>query len=107
MTKINQLLHLKHQDRIGWVGLGEMGYHMASNLQRYLSTLHLKMTVWNRTTSKTTKIHHHGVHVATSLEDLVAQSNIIFTSLKDDAAVEEVYETLIDLAGQVDHSIIF
>ncbi|KAG0240633.1 hypothetical protein BGX31_001820 [Mortierella sp. GBA43] len=84
-----------------------MGYNMATNLQRYLVSRSLTMTVWNRTAEKSKKMQHHGAHVAKSIEDLVAQSNIIFTSLADDAAVEEVYEVLIDLAGQVDHSIIF
>ncbi|KAF9414027.1 hypothetical protein BGZ94_000537 [Podila epigama] len=105
---MHHLLHLKHQDRIGWIGLGEMGYSMASNLQRYLVSRSLSMTVWNRTPSKSAKMHQkYGVRVAESLEDLVAQSNIIFTSLSNDAAVEEIYEILIDLAGQVEHNIIF
>ncbi|KAG0365439.1 NAD binding domain of 6-phosphogluconate dehydrogenase-domain-containing protein [Gamsiella multidivaricata] len=104
---MNHLFHLKQQDRIGWIGLGEMGYSMANNLHRYLASLHLNMTVWNRDPAKSAKLHHHGAHVAKSIEDLVAQSNIIFTSLADDAAVEEIYTQLIDLAGQVDHSIIF
>ncbi|KAF9917056.1 hypothetical protein BX616_002035 [Lobosporangium transversale] len=104
---IGNLIHLKQQDRIGWIGLGEMGYNMANNLQRYLTSRSLTMTVWNRTPAKAAKMHHHGARVAKSLEDLVAQSNIIFTSLKNDEAVEEIYEILIDLAGQVDHSIIF
>ncbi|KAF9177461.1 hypothetical protein BGZ51_007551, partial [Haplosporangium sp. Z 767] len=102
-----QLFQLKQQDRIGWIGLGEMGYNMANNLQRYLTSRSLNMTVWNRTPGKAAKMHSHGAHVATSIEDLVAQSNIIFTSLPNDNAVEEMYEILIDLAGQIDHSIIF
>ncbi|KAG0239772.1 hypothetical protein BGW41_007487 [Actinomortierella wolfii] len=100
--------HLKHQDRIGWIGLGEMGYYMAANLQKYLTSRSLNMTVWNRTRARADKLHHnHGVRVADSIEDVVAQSNIIFTSLANDQAVEEVYEILIDLAGQVEHDIIF
>ncbi|KAF9387717.1 hypothetical protein CPB97_002171 [Podila verticillata] len=105
---MHSIFHLKHQDRIGWIGLGEMGSRMAGNLQRYLVSRSLSMTVWNRTPAKSAKMHRkHGVRVAKSLEDLVAQSNIIFTSLSNDVAVEEIYETLIYLAGQVDHSIIF
>ncbi|KAF9961557.1 hypothetical protein BGZ72_003163 [Mortierella alpina] len=105
---MGHLLHLKQQDRIGWIGLGDMGRNMVGNLQRYLTSRSLSMTVWNRTPAKSAKMHQkHGVHVAKSIEDLVAQSNIIFTSLANDAAVEEIYEILIDLAGQVDHSIIF
>ncbi|KAF9969671.1 hypothetical protein BGZ73_007833 [Actinomortierella ambigua] len=100
--------HLKHQDRIGWIGLGEMGYYMAANLQKYLTSRSLNMTVWNRTPAKAEKLHHsYGVKVADSIEDVVAQSNIIFTSLSNDQAVEEVYEHLIELAGEVDHEIIF
>ncbi|KAF9167065.1 hypothetical protein DFQ26_005947 [Actinomortierella ambigua] len=102
------LPHLKHQDRIGWIGLGEMGYYMAANLQKYLTSRSLNMTVWNRTRAKADKLHNsYGVRVADSIEDVVAQSNIIFTSLSNDQAVEEVYEHLIELSGQVDHEIIF
>ncbi|KAF9088230.1 hypothetical protein BGX23_007546 [Mortierella sp. AD031] len=104
---MNHLIHLKQQDRIGWIGLGEMGYNMANNLQRYLASIHLTMTVWNRTPAKSQKMHRHGVYVAKDLEDLVAQSNIIFTSLSNDAAVEEVYAQLIGYAEQVEHPIIF
>ncbi|KAG0196320.1 hypothetical protein BGX28_010300 [Mortierella sp. GBA30] len=105
---MGHLFHLKQQDRIGWIGLGQMGFNMAGNLQRYLASRSLTMTVWNRTPAKSAKMHQkHGVHVAKSIEDVVAQSNIIFTSLANDAAIEEIYEILIDLAGQVDHSIIF
>ncbi|KAF9435815.1 hypothetical protein BGZ76_005469 [Entomortierella beljakovae] len=104
---MSHLIHLNQQDRIGWIGLGEMGYNMANNLQRYLATLHLNMIVWNRDPAKSAKMHHHGARVAKSIEDLVAQSNIIFTSLANDDAVEEIYGQLIDLAGQVKHSIIF
>ncbi|GJJ70943.1 hypothetical protein EMPS_03293 [Entomortierella parvispora] len=104
---MNHLLHLKQQDRIGWIGLGEMGYSMAKNLNSYLASRSLTLTVWNRSPAKSQKMHAHGARVAKSLEDLVAQSNIIFTSLANDAAVQEIYERLIDLAGQVEHSIIF
>ncbi|KAG0239150.1 NAD binding domain of 6-phosphogluconate dehydrogenase-domain-containing protein [Mortierella sp. GBAus27b] len=104
---MNHLIHLKQQDRIGWIGLGEMGYNMASNLHRYLASIHLNMIVWNRDPAKSAKLHSHGAKVAKSIDDLVAQSNIIFTSLANDAAVEEIYTQLIDLAGQVDHRIIF
>ncbi|KAG0286342.1 hypothetical protein BGZ96_009541 [Linnemannia gamsii] len=104
---LGNLLHLKQQDRIGWIGLGQMGYYMARNLQGYLSSRSLTMNVWNRSPAKSAKMHNHGARESKTLEDLVANSNIIFTSLANDAAVEEIYEILIDLAGQVDHSIIF
>ncbi|KAK5828721.1 NAD binding domain of 6-phosphogluconate dehydrogenase-domain-containing protein [Linnemannia elongata] len=104
---LGNLLHLKQQDRIGWIGLGQMGYYMARNLQGYLSSRSLTMNVWNRSPAKSAKMHNHGARESKTIEDLVANSNIIFTSLANDAAVEEIYEILIDLAGQVDHSIIF
>ncbi|KAG0317992.1 hypothetical protein BGZ97_004525 [Linnemannia gamsii] len=104
---LGNLLHLKQQDRIGWIGLGQMGYYMAKNLQGYLSSRSLTMNVWNRSPAKSAKMHNHGARESKTIEDLVANSNIIFTSLANDAAVEEIYEILIDLAGQVDHSIIF
>ncbi|KAF9293083.1 hypothetical protein BGZ91_010388, partial [Linnemannia elongata] len=72
--------------RIGWIGLGEMGYGMAKNLHAYLASHGSHLTVWNRSPGKTDAIKEQGAHVAASIENLASTSNVIFTSLANDAA---------------------
>ncbi|OAQ32188.1 hypothetical protein K457DRAFT_135518 [Linnemannia elongata AG-77] len=93
--------------RIGWIGLGEMGYGMAKNLHAYLASHGSHLTVWNRSPGKTDAIKEQGAHVAISIENLASTSNVIFTSLANDAAVENVYEQLVQLASKVQEQIIF
>ncbi|KAG0048948.1 hypothetical protein BGZ83_006181 [Gryganskiella cystojenkinii] len=95
-------------DKIGWIGLGEMGVEMASNLHKYLQTNSQEsLTVWNRTPEKTTRLANEGATVASSIEELLARTNIIFTSLSNDAAVESVYETLFSLVSKRQDPVIF
>jgi 6-phosphogluconate dehydrogenase len=77
LRALGSLLHLKQQDRIGWIGLGQMGYYMARNLQGYLASRSLTMNVWNRSPAKSAKMHHHGARESKTIEDLVANSNIV------------------------------
>ncbi|KAG0286020.1 hypothetical protein BGZ96_009807 [Linnemannia gamsii] len=93
--------------RIGWIGLGEMGYGMAKNLHAYLAAHGSHLTVWNRSPGKTDAIKEQGAHVANSIENLASTSNVIFTSLANDAAVENVYGQLVQLASKVQEQIIF
>jgi 3-hydroxyisobutyrate dehydrogenase-like beta-hydroxyacid dehydrogenase len=93
--------------RIGWIGLGEMGYGMAKNLNAYLVSQGSHLTVWNRSPGKTDAIQQQGAHVADSVESLASISNVIFTSLSNDAAVENVYEQLLQVASKSQEQIIF
>ncbi|KAF9951822.1 hypothetical protein BGZ70_000834 [Mortierella alpina] len=93
--------------KIGWIGLGEMGLGMAVNLQKYLASQSSHLTVWNRSPGKTDMIQKQGAHVASSIEDVVSRSNVIFTSLSNDAAVESVYSQLFALASQTQKPLIF
>ncbi|KAF9571724.1 hypothetical protein EC968_000242 [Mortierella alpina] len=93
--------------KIGWIGLGEMGLGMAVNLQKYLAAQSSHITVWNRSPGKTDIIQQQGAHVASSIEDLVSKSNVIFTSLSNDAAVESVYSQLFALSSQTQEPLIF
>jgi len=96
------------QDGIGWIGLGEMGVEMASDLQKYLVKTHgHPLTVWNRTPGKTDRLADEGAVVATSIESLLAQSNIVFTSLSNDAAVESVYSVLLEQARLRSDPVVF
>jgi 3-hydroxyisobutyrate dehydrogenase len=59
--------------RIGWIGVGRMGYAMAERLARRGADL----TVWNRTRSKAEPLAQHGAKVAAALPELAA-CDIVF-----------------------------
>jgi 3-hydroxyisobutyrate dehydrogenase len=59
--------------RIGWIGVGRMGYAMAERLARGGADL----TVWNRTRSKAEPLARHGAKVAAALPELAA-CDIVF-----------------------------
>ncbi|KAG0343163.1 hypothetical protein BG004_005468 [Podila humilis] len=99
---------MAQQDRLGWIGLGEMGVHMAVNLQKHLtSTNSNNLTVWNRSQEKAAPLAALGATVAPSVEAVFASANIIFTSLSNDAAVESIYKILFDLARERSEPVIF
>ncbi|RGB26414.1 NAD binding domain of 6-phosphogluconate dehydrogenase-domain-containing protein [Rhizophagus diaphanus] len=83
-------------DRIAFIGLGAMGIHMATNLQNYLKSQNRKpLIVYNRTISKTESLVKIGAIAAQSLKQVAEQANIIFTSLSNDEAVNQVYNELL------------
>ena len=99
---------MAQQDKIGWIGLGEMGVEMASNLHKYLQANNQQpLTVWNRSPEKAIRLANEGATVANSIEDLFLRTNVIFTSLSNDAAVEYVYGILLRLASKRQDSITF
>jgi 3-hydroxyisobutyrate dehydrogenase len=71
--------------KIGWIGLGNMGKPMASNLIQ----AGFQVTVYNRTQEKTQPLKQLGANVAITLEELAQQSDIIITMLSDGRAVHE------------------
>lgn len=73
---------------IGFIGLGTMGKPMAQNLQKAGYSL----KVFNRNIEKSREFQGApDVAVLASPYEVALQSDIIFTMLTDDAAVEEVY----------------
>jgi len=98
------------QDKVGWIGLGSLGFEMTQHLQKYLKSQSLpSLTVWNRTVEKAQKLAEidPDVQIASSVKELYSRSNIIFTSLANDHAVEEVYEILIHCAETAESQLIF
>ncbi len=71
--------------RIGWIGVGRMGYAMAARLAQAGADL----TVWNRTRAKAEMLSAHGAKVATSLPDLAA-CDIVFVMVSTWDDVREV-----------------
>ncbi|MFS0558035.1 NAD(P)-dependent oxidoreductase [Brevibacillus sp. 179-C9.3 HS] len=72
---------------IGWIGLGNMGIPMASNLL----AAGYDVRVWNRTPGKAAPLVALGAKETATLSDLVAQCDVLFTMVSDDDAVKAIY----------------
>ena len=71
---------------IGWIGLGKMGHPMALNLIK----ANQKVSVFNRSPEKS-KVHQEaGGSIASSIAKLANSSDVIFTMISDDTAIEQV-----------------
>lgn len=71
--------------KLGWIGIGRMGYAMAERLARSGADL----TVWNRTVAKAQPLAAHGAKLAGSLSDLAA-CDIVFCMVSTWDDVREV-----------------
>jgi 3-hydroxyisobutyrate dehydrogenase-like beta-hydroxyacid dehydrogenase len=74
-------------ERIGFVGLGQMGGRIAQRLLAAGRTI----VVWDRTREKARALVPDGAIVAESPAELSAQCDIVLGCLLDDVAVEQVY----------------
>lgn len=79
---------MQKNTRIGWIGLGNMGTPMATNLLKAGYSL----TVYNRNNAKETTLIAAGAKKAKSPAAVLDGSDIVFTMLSDDAAVKWVFE---------------
>jgi 3-hydroxyisobutyrate dehydrogenase-like beta-hydroxyacid dehydrogenase len=73
--------------QIGFIGLGLMG-------SRLTHRLHLdgwQLQAWNRSPEPADKLRKWGITIAPSVADLVAESDVILSSLANDEAVRSVY----------------
>jgi 3-hydroxyisobutyrate dehydrogenase len=73
------------QHKLGWIGIGRMGYAMAERLAKSGCDI----SVWNRTRSKAEPLAAHGAKVVASLADLAA-CDIVFTMVSTGKDVKEV-----------------
>jgi 3-hydroxyisobutyrate dehydrogenase len=71
--------------RLGWIGIGRMGYAMAERLAKAGADL----TVWNRTRSKAEPLAAHGAKIAARVADLAA-CDIVFVMVSTWDDVKEV-----------------
>ncbi len=76
---------MQGNERLGLIGMGRMGRRMAARLRQ----AGYPLTVYNRTREKTIPLAEKGAAVAESPRELAAASEIVLSSLADDAAVEE------------------
>ena len=73
------------QHKLGWIGIGRMGYAMAERLAKAGSDI----SVWNRTRSKAEPLAKSGAKVVNALTDL-AGCDIVFTMVSTGKDVKEV-----------------
>jgi len=70
--------------KVAFIGLGNMGVHMAKHLLREANDL----TVWNRTLEKAVGLRAAGAKVASSPAEAARDAEVVVTMLADDSAVE-------------------
>jgi 3-hydroxyisobutyrate dehydrogenase len=73
------------QHKLGWIGIGRMGYAMAERLAKSGCDI----SVWNRTRSKAEPLAESGAKVVNALTDL-AGCDIVFTMVSTGKDVKEV-----------------
>ena len=71
---------------VGFVGLGVMGFPMASNLVR----AGLPLVVWNRTPARSEALRAAGVQVAASAAEVFRHASVVIVMLADEASTDEV-----------------
>src|SRR5882757_6641787 len=76
------------KQRIGWIGLGNMGVPMVRNLLK----AGFPVTVYNRTASKADPLVAEGAALAMRPGELWGKADIIITMVADDAALQEIYK---------------
>jgi 3-hydroxyisobutyrate dehydrogenase len=72
--------------KVGFIGLGIMGYSMASNLLR----AQYDLTVYNRTIEKAEKLGKNGAKVAYSPKEVAEKSDVIISIVTDAPDVENI-----------------
>src|SRR5881409_49930 len=72
--------------RVGFIGLGAMGSRMATRLL----AAHHDVVVYNRTPERTRPLQQRGAKVAATAKQLAAGVDIVFSSVANDAALEQV-----------------
>jgi 3-hydroxyisobutyrate dehydrogenase-like beta-hydroxyacid dehydrogenase len=77
----------KQTARVGFIGLGLMG----SRLTERLHAQGWKIQGWNRSPEPARAVALKGIPVAESIAGLLAESDVVLSSLANDAAVESVY----------------
>ena len=75
--------------KIGFIGIGLMGLPMAKNLLKAGYSL----KAFNRSQKKAEALKEFGAEIATSIEDVVSNSDVVITMLTDDTAINEVMDS--------------
>ncbi|KAI9821237.1 MAG: hypothetical protein M1827_003972 [Pycnora praestabilis] len=84
--------------QLAWIGLGNMGRGMCKNLVEK-GELDRPLIIFNRTRKRAEELSNNlpsgKSKVADSVEDAISASDIIFTCVGDDKAIEETVETVV------------
>ena len=81
-----------NSEKIGFIGLGNMGHPMAKNLEK----AGFPLFVYNRSSEKAEDFKAQS-KVAVDVRELVKNSDVIFTMLTNDEAVKDVYKQILEL----------
>lgn len=86
------------EEKLGFIGLGNMGHPMAKNLEK----AGFRLSVFNRTREKAEDFKTQST-VCNTVSEVVNNSDIIFTMLTNDDAVKAVYEEVFtqDITGKL------
>src|SRR3982751_6666672 len=76
----------QHTEKVGWIGMGRMGYPMAERLLR----AGYDVSIWNRTKSKAEPLAKLGGKVVDRLSDLSGM-DVVFSTVAEGKDVEQVY----------------
>ncbi len=82
------------QMKVGFIGLGHMGFGMAANI---LAAGH-EVIVYNRTSARTQPLVRKGAKAAVHVAD-ACRGDVVITMLADDAAIESI---VLDPEGVID-----
>jgi len=73
--------------KIGWIGLGNMGIPMATQLIE----AGYEVTAYNRSKAKEGTLKEIGALLAETPKDLLVRTDVIFVMVSDDAAIEAIF----------------
>ncbi|ORY72442.1 hypothetical protein BCR35DRAFT_307738 [Leucosporidium creatinivorum] len=83
-------------EQVGFIGLGNMGSKMSSNLSTWLhENSYPPLLLWNRTASKLPAESDSIAHAA-SIKELAEKCDVVITSLSNDEVAQEVYGQLFE-----------
>src|SRR4051812_45125661 len=106
MESVKQAVGLSESNnggpRVAWIGLGNMGRGMVKNIVEK-GSFTSPLAIYNRTTARSEKLvsalPSGKTKVVTSIEDAVADADIIFTCVGDDKAITETIDTALKAPG--------
>jgi 3-hydroxyisobutyrate dehydrogenase-like beta-hydroxyacid dehydrogenase len=77
---------MREQMSVGFIGLGNMGQGIASNLLKAGFTLR----IYNRTKEKAKRLVEQGAILVHQPSDVIESGGVVFTMLSDDSVIREV-----------------
>jgi 3-hydroxyisobutyrate dehydrogenase len=84
---VQQILRNMTTKNIGWIGLGNMGIPMSQQL----INAGYPLTVYNRSKEKEAALKAMGAAIASSPQELLQQTDIVFIMVSDDNAIRQIF----------------